>query len=104
MAQISIRIDDNVKERTEAILAELGLNMSTAFNMFARLIVRQGGIPFPIQLENAQGMNVPNRTQIVSKGKTALEDLREEAGLRGYLADAEIEAEIQAYRQEKRNK
>lgn len=48
MAQINIRIDDNLKEKAEILFEELGLNMSTAFNIFIRQSIRQGGIPFEI--------------------------------------------------------
>ncbi|MDD4729790.1 MAG: type II toxin-antitoxin system RelB/DinJ family antitoxin [Candidatus Neomarinimicrobiota bacterium] len=48
MAQINIRIDDNLKEKAELLFDELGLNMSTAFNIFIRQSIRQGGIPFEI--------------------------------------------------------
>jgi addiction module RelB/DinJ family antitoxin len=51
MAQINIRMDSKLKEETESILSELGLNMSIAVNMYARQIVRQKGIPFPLVLE-----------------------------------------------------
>jgi DNA-damage-inducible protein J len=48
MAQVNIRIDDNLKERADILFNELGLNMTTAFNIFIRQTVRQGGIPFDI--------------------------------------------------------
>ena len=48
MAQINIRIDDNLKVQAETLFAELGLNISTAFNVFIRQSIRQGGIPFEI--------------------------------------------------------
>lgn len=48
MAQVNIRIDDNLKEKAENLFEELGLNMSTAFNIFIRQSIRQGGIPFEI--------------------------------------------------------
>jgi DNA-damage-inducible protein J len=48
MAQVNIRIDDNLKASADALFDELGLNMSTAVNMFVKQAVRQGGIPFPI--------------------------------------------------------
>ncbi|MFZ3131659.1 MAG: type II toxin-antitoxin system RelB/DinJ family antitoxin [Desulfosporosinus sp.] len=54
MAQINIRIDDDLKARADALFDELGLNMTTAFNIFIRQTVRQGGIPFEISV------NVPN--------------------------------------------
>jgi DNA-damage-inducible protein J len=48
MAQVNIRIDDNLKEKAEKLFDELGLNMTTAFNIFIRQTVREGGIPFTI--------------------------------------------------------
>ena len=48
MAQVNIRIDDDLKEKAEDLFEELGLNMTTAFNMFVRQTVREGGIPFEI--------------------------------------------------------
>ncbi|NMA49454.1 MAG: type II toxin-antitoxin system RelB/DinJ family antitoxin [Tissierellia bacterium] len=48
VAQINIRIDDDLKEQAEILFEELGLNMSTAFNVFIRQSIRQGGIPFEI--------------------------------------------------------
>jgi DNA-damage-inducible protein J len=50
VAQISIRMDDELREQTEQILGELGLSMSAAVNIFARQIVRSRGIPFPLTL------------------------------------------------------
>ena len=48
MAQINVRIDDDLKTRAEALFSDLGLTMSTAFTLFVRQSVRQGGIPFEI--------------------------------------------------------
>jgi len=48
MAQVNIRLDDTLKERADILFDELGINMTTAFNMFVRQVVRQGGIPFEI--------------------------------------------------------
>jgi len=48
MAQVNIRIDDGLKEKADSLFEELGLNMTTAVNMFVRQVVRQGGIPFEI--------------------------------------------------------
>ena len=51
MANVSIRMEDNLKKQTEAILEQLGMNMSTAINMFARAIVREQGIPFSLKID-----------------------------------------------------
>jgi len=48
MAQINIRIDDELKEKADVLFSELGMNLTTAFNIFIRQTVREGGIPFNI--------------------------------------------------------
>ncbi|MCL2153095.1 MAG: type II toxin-antitoxin system RelB/DinJ family antitoxin [Oscillospiraceae bacterium] len=52
MAQVNIRIDDCLKEKADSLFEELGLNMTTAINIFVRQTVRQGGIPFEITTKN----------------------------------------------------
>ena len=47
---LSIRIDKELKEQAENFFSELGLNMSSAFNIFVRQSLRQGKIPFEISL------------------------------------------------------
>lgn len=48
---LNIRVDEELKRKAEAIFSELGLNMSTAINMFLRYSVRYGGIPFDLRIE-----------------------------------------------------
>ncbi|MDR0615358.1 MAG: type II toxin-antitoxin system RelB/DinJ family antitoxin [Synergistaceae bacterium] len=45
---INIRTDSEVKAKATAILADLGLDMTTAFNVFLRQIINRRGIPFVI--------------------------------------------------------
>jgi DNA-damage-inducible protein J len=45
---LNIRIDKDLKEHAEAFFADLGLNMTTAFNIFVRQSLKQGRIPFEI--------------------------------------------------------
>jgi DNA-damage-inducible protein J len=51
MAQVNIRIDDDLKEKADSLFDELGLNMTTAFNMFIKTAIRQQGIPFDLSLD-----------------------------------------------------
>ena len=51
MAQINIRIDDDIKERADILFNEMGMNMTTAFNIFVRQTLRQGKIPFEISVD-----------------------------------------------------
>ena len=45
---INVNVDTKVKEEATAILKDLGLNMSTAINMFLVQIIKKDGIPFEI--------------------------------------------------------
>ena len=47
---LSIRMDKSLKEQADDLFAELGMNMTTALNIFVRQSVRQGKIPFEITL------------------------------------------------------
>ena len=48
---INIRMDKSLKEQAEILLSELGMNMTTALNIFLRQTVRERAIPFQIALE-----------------------------------------------------
>ena len=49
-ASISIRIDSQLKEQTENILGQFGLNMTTVVNMLFHQIVREQSIPLSLSL------------------------------------------------------
>lgn len=73
---LNIRTDKEIKDKAEVIFSELGLNMTTAINMFLRTTIRENGIPFNLKLE------IPNNTTI-----TAIEEGRNIAGdnsVKGY--------------------
>lgn len=44
-------MDENLKQQFDRLCNELGLNMSTAFNIFAKTMVRQQKVPFEIALD-----------------------------------------------------
>jgi len=44
-------MDDGLKQEFDWLCTELGLNMTTAFNVFARAVVRNRRIPFEIALD-----------------------------------------------------
>ena len=58
ISNVSFRIDSDLKNQAETLFQNLGLNMTTAFNMFLRQSVREGRIPFDVT------MNVPNSDTI----------------------------------------
>jgi DNA-damage-inducible protein J len=57
---INIRIEKDVKVAAEKIFDELGLNMTTAVNMFLRQTIRENGIPFELKVY------APNRTTLAA--------------------------------------
>ena len=67
---LNIRTDKDVKDQAEMIFNELGLNMTTAINMFLRTTIREHGIPFSLKLD------VPNETTIsaIEEGRRLIED------------------------------
>lgn len=48
---ISIRMDADLKIQADALFNELGMNLTTAFHIFVRQSLREGGIPFAVKLE-----------------------------------------------------
>ncbi len=47
-ATFSIRMDEELKKEFDALCTEFGMNATTAFNVFARAVVREKRIPFEI--------------------------------------------------------
>ena len=67
---LNIRTDKDIKDQAEAIFNELGLNMTTAINMFLRTAIREHGIPFELKLD------VPNETTAaaIAEGRKLMDD------------------------------
>jgi DNA-damage-inducible protein J len=49
MANITIRVDNDIKRDAEVLFSKLGLSMSGAINIFFRQAVREQAIPFQIK-------------------------------------------------------
>ena len=45
---VTLRLDREIKENAEVLFKELGMNLSTAFNVFVRQSLRLGKIPFEV--------------------------------------------------------
>lgn len=83
MVNINIRTDAEIKAKCESLYESLGMNMSTAINIFLRQSLRVNGLPFEVRAE------VPNETTLAAfregeailadptvKGYTSISDLR----------------------------
>ena len=53
MAQISLRVDDEIKHKAEKTLDEIGLSMSTAINIFLKTVVRKTVFLLNLQLTHS---------------------------------------------------
>jgi len=50
--RVTFRVEKDLKERAENLFDRLGMNMSTALNIFLRKAVDEEAIPFPISVKN----------------------------------------------------
>ena len=57
---VTFRVDGELKKQADALFAELGMNLSTAFNIFLRQSVREQQIPFHVS------KNVPNAVTLAA--------------------------------------
>ncbi len=66
---ISIRMDADLKTQADALFNELGMNLSTAFNIFVRQSLREGRIPFEISLNqlNAETIAALQEAERIAK-------------------------------------
>ena len=50
--RVTIRVDKDLKEEAEVLFDRLGMNMSTALNVFLRKAVDESAIPFSVSARN----------------------------------------------------
>lgn len=93
-ATFSIRMDENLKRQFDELCNEFGMTATTAFNVFARAVVREKKIPFEIKASD---------DSLQEEAKNAFYALRETAKENGVqdLRLSEINEEIQETRKNK---
>lgn len=91
MAKIStsISLDADVKAKAQALFAELGMDLSTAINVFLRQSIRENSIPFVIQRD------VPNADTIAAM-KEAKEMEKNPGSYKRYSSFSELLSEVEA--------
>jgi DNA-damage-inducible protein J len=95
---INIRLDEDLKRDIEQFFSEIGLDTSTAIRMFFKQCLIEKALPFLPRTK------MDNDRIIALEAKEALKEARAQAALNGTINMTmdEIDAEIQAYRNEKR--
>ena len=49
---INIRVDSDIKTKAQDVFSSMGLDMTTAINIFLRQSIRKNGIPFKLVAES----------------------------------------------------
>ena len=81
---MSIRLDSEVKEQAQQVFNNLGMDMTTAINIFLRQAIQYHGLPFDVRLdENRKLLEVltdldqnRNMSQSFESVSDLMEDLR----------------------------
>ena len=91
----TVRMDADVKKQFDNLCKDFGMSANTAFNMFARAVIKQERLPFDVESE---------RLVRLERAWEAVERMRASAVANG-IADIsmeEIDEEIRQYREERR--
>lgn len=94
LATFSVRMDENLKRQFDALCADFGMNATTAFNVFARAVVRERKIPFEIQASSDEHLSAAGMQAFL-----ALRAQAQENGVQDLSLD-EINEEIRKARYE----
>lgn len=71
---ITICMDEDLKKQAEALFDDLGMNMTTAFTVFAKAAVRQQRIPFELvasHIPNAETIAAMEEADRISRDPNA---------------------------------
>lgn len=86
---LNIRTDKEIKEKAENIFEELGLNMTTAINMFLRTSIRENGIPFELKIDA-----VNDETKLaIEEGRKIADDKT----IEGYVSIEELKKALEIW-------
>ena len=97
MAQtaMTVRLDSVQKAKFDQLCEQFGMSANTAINIFVRTVIRNRCIPFTIAAEPKESVR--------EKAIQAFRDIRREAQNRPELSLEEINEEINAVREARRN-
>ena len=95
VTSLNIKIDRDLKVQADALFNRMGMNLTTAVNVFVRQAVQEQAIPFRIFVNK-------NEKEVLDKAKQALKDIQAQSVINGTseMTMDEIDAEIAAYSRE----
>jgi len=74
MAQVNIRIDDELKEKGDHLFKELGLSFSAAISMFVSQAVRERSIPFRVTVHEPKNITLASEKVLAKEWLSQEED------------------------------
>ena len=98
---VTIRVEEETKRQFDDFCDNVGMNITTAFNMFIKAVLRTRELPFTV---TDISMNEQETKLILARAKESMQAMQGEAVINGTseMTMDEIDAEIAAYRREKR--
>jgi len=72
--RVTVRVDKDLKERAELLFERLGMNMSTALNVFLRKAVEESAIPFEVSTKATDFSAVYSENAISGAFAAAVEE------------------------------
>lgn len=103
MAQtaFTVRMDSETKKRFDELCKDFGMSANTAFNVFARTVVKQERIPFEVESEGEK-----EKKELARQFGEAFDKLREDVQRRGIpeMSLEEINEVIREVREERRKR
>lgn len=79
---ISIRLDSEVKEQAQQVFSNLGIDMTTAINIFLRQAIQYQGLPFDVRLDEnrklLQALTDLDQNRNMSQSFESVSDLMED--------------------------
>ena len=103
MAQtaFTVRMDSETKKRFDELCKDFGMSANTAFNVFARTVVKQERIPFEVESEKEK-----EKKELARQFGEAFDRLREDVQRRGIpeMSLEEINEVIREVREERRKR
>lgn len=93
----TVRMDSEVKRQFDELCKDFGMSANTAFNIFARTVIKQERIPFEVESE---------RQAALERARATIENVRARSAENGVgdMTMEEIDEEIRLAREERRKR
>ena len=98
-ANVTARVEPEIKEQAEAILNRLGISSSSGINMFYRQIILWNGLPFrpSLPMERPKALDEMSREEFDAKMARGVAQAKAGDGMPAYVFFDSLRHEIMRY-------